>query len=139
SVEVAFYLVLPLLALTLGRLPRRARILAVLGLAVLSLGWAWLPFVAAGPDTVAGIPNRQIWPPAYAPWFAVGMIAAEFSGRVPDRVRRVLAVRWVWWWLALAAAWVAGQEWFGPVGLTHPDPAEFLRRVLAGTVFAFAV
>lgn len=139
SVEVGFYLVLPLLALTIGRLPRRARIAVILGLAVLSLGWAWLPFVMAGPDAAAGIPNRQIWPPAYAPWFAVGMIAAEFSGRVPPRVRRILAVRWAWWWLALATAWVAGQEWFGPVGLTHPEPAEFARRVLAGTVFAFAV
>ena len=139
SVEVAFYLALPLLALTVGRLPRRLRILVILGLAVLSLGWAWLPFVTAGPDVAAGIPNRQIWPVAYAPWFAVGMLAAEFSGRTPAWARRVLSVRWVWWWLALAAAWVAGQEWFGPVGLTHPEPAEFVRRVLAGTVFAFAV
>ncbi|MCS5480547.1 acyltransferase [Corynebacterium sp. YIM 101645] len=139
SVEVGFYLVLPLLALSIGRLPRRGRVLTILALAVLSLGWAWLPFVTAGPDAAAGIPNRQIWPVAYAPWFAVGMIAAEFSGRVPDRVRRVLGWRWAWWWLALMTAWLAGQEWFGPVGLTHPEPAEFTRRVLAGTVFAFAV
>ncbi|QGU05688.1 O-acetyltransferase OatA [Corynebacterium comes] len=139
SVEVGFYLALPLLALTLGRLPRRARILAILGLAILSLGWAWLPFVMAGPDAETGISNRQIWPVAYAPWFAVGMIAAEMSDRVPAWVRRVLEVRWVWWWLALATAWVAGQEWFGPVGLAHPEPAEFMRRVLAGTVFAFAI
>ena len=139
SVEVGFYLALPLLALTVGRLPRRGRVVSILALAVLSLGWAFLPWVEAGPDTEAGIANRQIWPPAYAAWFAVGMLAAEAEGRVPERVRRLLRARWAWWWLALAAAWVAGQEWFGPLGLTHPEPAEFARRVLAGTVFAAAV
>ena len=139
SVEVAFYLALPLLALTVGRLPRSGRVGLVLGLAVLSLGWAFLPWVASGPDAAAGIPNRQIWPPAYAAWFAVGLLAAEVEGRVPGWFRRALGARWVWWWVALAAAWIAGQEWFGPVGLTHPEPGEFARRVVAGTVFAFAV
>lgn len=139
SVEVGFYLALPLLALTLGRLPRRARILVIGLLAVLALGWAWLPFVMAGPDPAAGVPNRQIWPVAYAPWFAVGMIAAEVEGRIGPRVRRVLSWRGLWWSVALLTAWVAGQEWFGPLGLTHPEPDEFTRRVLAGTVFAFAV
>lgn len=133
SVEVAFYLGLPLLALSIGRLPRAGRILAISGLAVASLGWAYLPFV------IEAEVNRQIWPPAYAAWFAVGMLAAEVEGRVPDVVRRALQVRWVWWLLALVTAWVAGQEWFGPLGLTHPEPEEFLRRVLAGTVFAAAV
>jgi len=69
----------------------------------------------------------------------VGLLAAEVEGRVPAWFRRALGARWVWWWLALATAWVAGQEWFGPVGLTHPEPGEFARRVLAGTVFACAV
>lgn len=133
SVEVGFYLALPLLALSIGRLGRRGRILAIVGLAVLSLGWAYLPFV------VDSEVNRQIWPPAYAPWFAVGMLAAEVEGRVPALVRRALRVRWLWWLVALATAWVAGQEWYGPLGLTHPEPDEFARRVLAGTVFAAAI
>jgi len=137
SVEVGFYLALPLLALSIGRLPRRGRILAILGVAVLSLTWAFLPFVEASP--AEGVPNRQIWPPAYGAWFAVGMLAAEVEGRVPARVDRLLRARWLWWAVAMVTAWVAGQEWFGPVGLTHPEPAEFLRRVLAGTVFAAAV
>ncbi|WP_460490815.1 acyltransferase family protein, partial [Corynebacterium nasicanis] len=100
SVEVAFYLALPLLALTLGRLPRRGRILAILGLAVLSLGWAYLPFVVDDAEV-----NRQIWPPAYVAWFAVGLLAAEFEGRVPAGLTRALRVRWVWWALALLIAW----------------------------------
>lgn len=137
SVEVGFYLVLPLLALTIGRLPWSGRVLLIAGLAVLSLGWAFLPFVVNSP--AEGIPNRQIWPPAYSLWFAVGLLAAECEGRVPRVVDRALRVRWMWWLIALGTAWLAGQEWFGPVGLTHPDPGEFLRRVVAGTIFAAAV
>lgn len=136
-VEVAFYLALPLLVLAVSWAPRRVRIAIVLGVAVLSLGWAALPFVEATPAD--GVANRQIWPPAYASWFAVGIIAAECEGRVPDRLRRAFEIRWIWWAIALSAAWIAGQEWFGPLGLTHPSPGEFAMRIVAGTIFAFSV
>lgn len=128
-VEVAFYLVLPVLARLLDRYTRRTRVLLILLAAVLSLGWAWLPWVEGAMSQ--GWPNLQIWPPAYTCWFAVGMLAAEFEG---VRLPRVPGL--VWWSLALGIAWIAGQEWFGPLGLTHPDPGEFTRRVLAGTAFA---
>lgn len=131
SVEATFYLVLPLLALTVGRLPRRGLVLC--GLGVVSLGWAYLPWV------IDAEVNRQIWLPGYFLWFVVGMVAAEVEGRVPPVVLRALRVRWVWWLVALATAWVAGQEWYGPLGLTHPEPDEFVRRVLAGAVFAAAI
>lgn len=134
AVEVVFYLVLPLLALTVGRLPRRGRIVVFLVAAVLSLGWAWLPFVEDTP--AGGVVNRQIWPPAYVCWFAVGLLAAEGEGRVPGWLDRVLRWRPLWWALALLIAWVAGQEWFGPLGLAHPTPGEFSVRILAGTAFA---
>lgn len=133
-VEVAFYLVFPLVVLALRRLPAPGRAAAIVLLAALSFGWACLPFVA---DTPAeGVANRQIWPPAYASWFAVGLLAAEYEGH---RVPRIFRVRWLWWALALLTAWVAGQEWFGPLSLTHPLPGEFARRILAGAVFAFCV
>lgn len=137
AVEVAFYLALPLFAVLLLPLPRRGRILAILCLAVLSLGWAWLPFVESTP--APGVANRQIWPPAYLCWFAVGMLAAEYAERVGPRWRRAFEVRWAWWLAALAIAWLAGQEFFGPLGLTHPSPPEFALRVLAGAAFAFVV
>lgn len=137
SVEMAFYLALPLLALTIGRLPRRGRVLVFVLAAVLSLGWAYLPFVADSP--AEGVSNRQIWPPAYVAWFAVGLLAAEVEGRIPAWLDRALRWRWLWWALALVTAWVAGQEWFGPLGLVHPEPGEFVLRVLAGTVFAALV
>ena len=130
-VEVAFYVALPLFAIALLGLPRPARIAAIIALVVLSLGWAWLPFVQSGEV------NRQIWPPAYMCWFAVGMLGAEFEGRVPRW--RIFEWRWAWWLLALLTAWVAGQEFFGPLGLEHPSPDEFTRRILAGTLFAAAL
>ena len=128
-VEMAFYLVVPLLAVVLGRFGQRTRIGLIVAGAVLSLGWAYLPMVE---NSIAnGWPNMQIWPPAYACWFAVGMLAAEFEG---VRFPRVPSV--VWWFLSLSTAWIAGQEWFGPLGLIHPSPGEFVMRVLAGTAFA---
>ena len=128
-VEVAFYLVLPLVAVALDRVGRRARVGWIVGASALSLGWAYLPVVETSLDQ--GLPNLQIWPPAYVCWFAVGMLAAEFEGVRFPRVPTV-----VWWALSLTTAWIAGQEWFGPLGLTHPTPGEFVLRVLAGTAFA---
>lgn len=135
-VEMAFYVALPVLVL-LAPARCTGRIVLTVLVAALSLGWAFLPFVEATP--AEGVANRQIWPPAYACWFAVGILAAECEGRVGPRVRRVLRARWLWWALALVTAWMAGQEFFGPLGLTHPSPGEFVLRILAGTVFAAAL
>ncbi|MBV7293727.1 acyltransferase family protein [Corynebacterium sp. TAE3-ERU16] len=136
-VEVAFYAALPLLAVVAGALPGRARIPVIVLVAVVSLGWAWLPFVAASP--APGVANLQILPPAFTCWFAVGMIAAEAEGRLTPRALRILGGRPVWWVLAVIMLWIAAQPWYGPVGLVHPQPGEFVLRVLAGTVFTAAV
>ncbi|MCZ9309627.1 acyltransferase family protein [Corynebacterium uberis] len=141
-VEVAFYLVVPLLAALLGRLPsRRWRVAVIVAVALASFSWGWLPGIDGQPDAAAGEVNRQIWPPAYASWFAVGMLAAEAeaAGVVGPRWRRVLGWRPLWWAAALATVWVAGQEWFGPIGLTHPSAGQFAARVGAGMVCAVCV
>lgn len=127
-VEVAFYLVLPLIALALRGLNRRKRIVVIVAACLLSLGWPFLPFVAATP--APGVANLQIFPVSYLCWFGIGLIAAELEGRV-----RLPGLVWAYWALALVVAWVAAQPWFGPVGLVHPSPWEFLRRILAGTLF----
>jgi len=59
SVEVAFYLAVPLLALLARRLPVRARIPVISAVAVASFGWALIPFSAP-----YGI-NPMNWPPAF--------------------------------------------------------------------------
>ncbi|WP_204211889.1 acyltransferase family protein, partial [Corynebacterium urinipleomorphum] len=46
------------------------------------------------------------------------------------------AARWVFPLFALGVAWLAGQEWVGPQGLTHPSPPEFNARIILGTLFA---
>lgn len=138
-VEVAFYLALPLLGWAVGTRARWVRLGAISALALAGFGWPWLGFVVSSGTAESGMPNLQIFPFSYLAWFAVGLLAAEFEGRVPAILARVLRWRWLWWGLALLSAWVAGQEWFGPLGLTHPTPAEFNLRVIAGTVFAACV
>ncbi|HEY6646940.1 MAG TPA: acyltransferase, partial [Mycobacterium sp.] len=59
SVEVAFYLALPILALFARRLPVPARIPVIAAVAVASLGWALIPF-----DAPYGV-NPHNWPPAF--------------------------------------------------------------------------
>lgn len=127
-VEVAFYVVLPVCALALRPLGSRRRFLTIGVVCLLSLCWPFLPFVVATP--APGLPNLQIFPVSYLLWFAIGIVAAELEGRA--LVRGPL---WLYWGLGLAVAWVAAQPWFGPLGLVHPSPWEFVRRVLAGAVF----
>src|SRR5699024_4562801 len=79
--------------------------------------------------------NFQIWPPSDISWFAIGMLAAEFEGRVKISSR----IRPFAWLLAAATLWIASREWFGPPGLVHPEPGEFNRRILAGAVFAACI
>src|ERR1700733_15342778 len=97
SVEVTFYLALPILALLARRLPVRARVPAIAALGALSWAWAWVPF-----HTETGV-NSLNWPPAFFSWFAAGMLLAEWvhspiglphrlaRNRVPMAVLAVLA------------------------------------------------
>ncbi|WIM67491.1 acyltransferase [Corynebacterium breve] len=128
-VEVAFYLVLPLY-LALGR---KGRLVALVAGIIVGFAWPWLPFVRDSIE-IFNV-NLQIWPMSYASWFAVGLVCAELEGRVSPLVQRVLRARWVYWIAALTVAWLAGQEYVGPLGLEHPSPLEFNIRILLGAVF----
>jgi peptidoglycan/LPS O-acetylase OafA/YrhL len=94
--EVAFYLLLPLLAvLVLGRVgarwrPRRAAAVLV-GLVLLSLGWHLLAVRWSGLDPrTAGQ-----WLPAYLSWFAAGMLLALAHTEVTIGPRaKVTATGW---------------------------------------------
>ncbi|MCS4490154.1 MULTISPECIES: acyltransferase [unclassified Corynebacterium] len=138
-VEIAFYLLVPPLYCVLKRFPPWGRILVIVALAAISLGWAWLPWVIASP--APGIANRQIYPPAFFLWFALGIIAAELEPRCAGsplarawfRARVPCVVG------ALIIAYIAGQEWVGPLGLTHPSPGEFTVRILLGGVFSIFI
>ncbi|MFC3850598.1 acyltransferase family protein [Corynebacterium hansenii] len=145
SVEVSFYVALPLFAIALRGLdPMRrqgARIVALAGLAVLSFGWAWLPLPY--PDGV----NPHIQPAAYFSWFAAGMIFAELESlagsesararEVLETAKRIARLRWLWVGVAVAALWLAA--FMGPEGLVELSNWEFLRRTWCGLVFGAAI
>lgn len=142
SVEMTFYLVLPLLWLALARLrgaAARWRIPAIAAVGVLSLGWALVPWYELGlPERI----NDQILPPAFAAWFAAGMILAELVAAPPGRVTALARhrhARWGWW-AVTAAAFLATTvpQWFAE-GFVHPPGPEFAARTALGTVAAFCL
>ncbi len=137
SVEVTFYLALPILALLARRLPVAARVPAIAGLAVLSWAWGWVPVAQAGP----GI-NPLNWPPAFFSWFAAGMVLAEwaYSGvGLPHRLARKKGGRVLMAVVAMAAFLVAASPLAGPEGLIPATAAQFAVKTAMGAVVAFAL
>jgi peptidoglycan/LPS O-acetylase OafA/YrhL len=134
SVEVSFYLALPILALLARRIPVGARVPVIAALGALSWAWGWVPLAHAG----SGI-NPLNWPPAFFSWFAAGMLLAEwaYSGiGLPHRLarRRVpLAV------VAVLAYLVAASPLAGPEGLIPGTATQFAVKAAMGSVVAFAL
>ena len=96
-IEAAFYVALPLYL----RLDGRGRRAALAGSVVLGLAWPWAVSGISDPAVL----NVQIWPPSYAPWFAVGLVLAEL-----ERARvRYAGPRWPFPVLALPVAFTAAM------------------------------
>ena len=134
SVEVSFYLVLPILALLARRIPVGARIPAIAALAALSWAWGWAPVAHAG----SGI-NPLNWPPAFFSWFAAGMLLAEwtYSGiGLPHRLARRRVLMAV---VAVLAYLVAASPLAGPEGLIPGTATQFAVKTAMGSVVAFAL
>jgi peptidoglycan/LPS O-acetylase OafA/YrhL len=133
SVEVSFYLALPILALLARRLPVAARVPAIAALAALSLAWGWLPLRGG-----SGI-NALNWPPAFFSWFAAGMLLAEwvYSGiGLPHRLARRRVLMAV---IAVLAYLVAASPVAGPEGLVPGTAAQFAVKTAMGALVAFAL
>jgi peptidoglycan/LPS O-acetylase OafA/YrhL len=133
SVEVTFYLALPLLAVLARRLPVRARLVAVAAVGVGSLGWALLPF-----DPPYGI-NPWNWPPAFFSWFAAGMLLAELTVSPVGWAHRLARRRVLMAVIAAAAFAVAASPVAGPEGLTPGTSGQFVVKVAMGAVVAAAL
>ncbi|WP_442932243.1 acyltransferase family protein [Mycobacterium sp. 050134] len=139
SVEVSFYLALPLLALLARRLPTAARLPAIAALAALSWTWGWLaPVVAhSGPGM-----NPLNWPPAFFSWFAAGMLLAELAYYPPGPVHRLArngVGRLVFALTAVSAYLVAASPLAGPEGLVPGTASQFAVKTAMGSLVAFAL
>jgi peptidoglycan/LPS O-acetylase OafA/YrhL len=134
SVEVSFYLALPILALLARRISVRARVPVIAALGALSWAWGWVPLAHAG----SGI-NPLNWPPAFFSWFAAGMLLAEWAYSpigLPHRLarRRVLMAA-----IALLAYLVAASPLAGPAGLVPSTATQLAMKIAMGSVVAFAL
>lgn len=136
SVEVAFYLVLPLLALAMAWLSgerARYRIPVLLASTVICLGWSFLPI-----PTAEGT-HADNWLPGYLPWFAVGMLLAELAVGPAVRWERLFANRGLMATVAITAFLLAATNLAGPAGLTRAEPWQHAVKMLLGAILAFAL
>lgn len=134
SVEVSFYLALPVLALLARRLPVRGRVPAIAALGALSWAWGWL-FEA---NSASGI-NPLNWPPAFFSWFAAGMLLAEWVHSGIGLPHRIARRRLVMAAVAVVAYLIAASPLAGPEGLVPGTPAQFAVKTAMGSVVAFAL
>nr|WP_156687567.1 acyltransferase [Mycobacterium sp. Marseille-P9652] len=133
SVEVTFYLALPVLALLARRLPVGARVPAIAALAALSWAWGFLP-VHTAPGT-----NPLNWPPAFFSWFAAGMLLAEWIHSPVGLPHRLARRRPLIGAVAVAAFLVAASPLAGPEGLTPGTAGQFAVKAAMGSLVAFAL
>ncbi|MEZ0339020.1 acyltransferase family protein [Mycobacterium sp. pV006] len=133
SVEMSFYLALPLLALFARRLPVRARIPVIIAVAVASLFWVRIPF-----DGGEGH-NLWNWPPAFFSWFAAGMVLAELTVTPVGWAHRLARRRILMAVVAVTAFGIAASPLAGLEGL-HPGSIEQVTlKTAMGAVVAGAL
>ncbi|HEX7322866.1 MAG TPA: acyltransferase, partial [Mycobacterium sp.] len=133
AVEVSFYAALPLLAWAARRLPVRARIPVIAAVALLSLGWGFLPI-----HTPYGV-NPLNWAPAYGCWFGAGMLLAEWTFSPVSWMHRLARRRIPMALLAAVAYLVSASPLAGPEGLTSATVAQFIVRTAMGGALAWAL
>jgi peptidoglycan/LPS O-acetylase OafA/YrhL len=133
SVEVTFYLALPILALLAARLPVRGRVPAIAALGVASLFWGWIPFTAP-----AGL-NPLNWPPAFFSWFAAGMLLAEWVYSPAGWPHRLARHRLLMAIVVVVAFLVAASPLAGPAGLVPSTAAQFTVKTAMGALLAAAL
>ncbi|WP_024801628.1 acyltransferase [Nocardia sp. BMG51109] len=143
SVEVAFYLVLPLLAwavMWLRGAAARWRAPVVLALGVISLSWNFLPVPT--PDAI----HADNWLPGYLPWFVAGMLLAELveegavrPGLAGSQGWRIAGNPWVMWPLGLIAFLLAASDLAGPAGLERGAAWQYAMKMGLGALVGFGL
>lgn len=133
AVEVSFYVALPLLALLARRLPVAARVPVIAAVALASFGWGFLPIHAAHGA------NPLNWAPAYASWFAAGMLLAEWTVSPTTWVHRLARRPVVVALIAVTAYLVAASPLAGPSGMESATVGQFIVRTAMGALLAGAL
>ncbi|BBX19208.1 acyltransferase [Mycolicibacterium duvalii] len=133
SVEMSFYLALPLLALLARRLPVSARIPAIITVAAVSLFWVRIPF-----DGGSGH-NLWNWPPAFFSWFAAGMVLAELTVSRVGWVHRLARRRVLMGVVAVTAFGIAASPLAGLEGLHPGSIGQVTLKTAMGAVVAGAL
>lgn len=133
SVEVSFYLALPILAFLARWLPVRARVPMIAAVALASLAWGLLPI-----HTAQGV-NFLNWPPAYASWFAAGMLLAEWTVSPIGWAHKLARNRWAIWGIALVAYLISASPLAGPKDLVPATLGQFVVRTSMGAIVAGAL
>ncbi len=133
SVEVSFYLALPIFAVLARRLPVRARVPAIAALGALSWAWSWVPI-----HTGYGM-NPLNWPPAFFSWFAAGMLLAELVHSPIGWPHRLARRRLLIGAAAVLAYLVAASPLAGPAGLVQGTSSQFAVKTAMGALLAFAL
>nr|WP_296769984.1 acyltransferase [Rhodococcus sp. (in: high G+C Gram-positive bacteria)] len=136
SVEVSFYLLLPLLGLLMAGLrgaATRYRIPLLFLAAIATLAWAFVP--VSTPEAI----HHDNWLPGYFPWFATGMLLAEYSTRRESWLHRLAARRVIVAGIALTAFVLSATPLAGPQGLVRPEPWQFEAKIVLGAVLALAL
>jgi peptidoglycan/LPS O-acetylase OafA/YrhL len=133
SVEVSFYLALPVLALLARRLPVRARIPAIAAVGVGSLLWVHIPF-----DAESGL-NPWNWPPAFFAWFTAGMLLAELTVGPIGWAHRLARRRVLMAVIAVGAFGIAASPLAGLEGLRPGTISQVTLKTAMGAVLAAAL
>ncbi|MEV6345386.1 acyltransferase [Actinoplanes sp. NPDC051851] len=144
ATEVAFYLLLPLLAgPVLGARWRPGRTLALLAAGGVAVTGGWVALMAAGRLDMG---LHTMWLPAFASWFAAGMglatahVAVESGAggrwRLPVEAGRAPLTCWA---IAAGLFAVAGTPLTGPWDLSEPSPGAFGARMALFLMIAVAL
>ncbi|WP_186290557.1 acyltransferase family protein [Gordonia zhaorongruii] len=145
SVEVAFYLLLPIAGYAIVALRgRRARyrVPLILGISAVSLTWAWAVNVLPLADGVEG----KNWVFGHLPWFAGGLVLAEIVAAVrtgavsaDSRLIRWSSNRPAMLGIVVIAYCLASTPLAGPVGLAPMNDPQYAAKMLLGGIAAYAV
>ncbi|WP_072804887.1 acyltransferase family protein [Rhodococcoides yunnanense] len=136
SVEVSFYLLLPVFAFLMLRLrgaAARARRPLLFVVAAASLCWAFVPVPT--PDAI----HHDNWLPGYFAWFAAGMLLAEYSTSEETWAHRLAARRALCAAIAIVAFALSATALAGPQGLVRPAAWQFEVKIVLGAILAFAL